>query len=1180
MLPTLQDGRSYLPIGTTLLFDNKDYYRISGNPIGCGGTGILYPIVSLNDSVENETSIFVLKEYYPIHAERMNTGEIVISNNHFKGQLDNEKNISCKIFESSSSVTPVLKVYHQAIITVSGEEQNICNDYALMERLDQKAVVLSNIIIEKQPLWVYVHIIGKLLAALSGIHDAGFLHLDIKGNNIFLRDWDSSEILNSSATFIDFGSTLPLKETGETAPVKTRDLFTTEGFAAPECRDTKQNYVALTRSADLYSVGCLLLYMILGHKNTFNSLTFMRGSSSYISKREADRLGCSNVGRNEINRILNRALKVDPSERYQTAQEMLVDVRRLERLLSPSPDPLDLVDWEAFIAFSDEDDLEENARKIQRAIECYRIPPQIKRSYGVKRIGRVYTPQTDASSRSDETDHRESIIKNSRVLIVLLSKTSASNQAVMRDISKFLENHSLEKVLFVRTDECDMENEIPSLLRGRFMVDGVRLKFVEAITQPADLREITRRKINQELHRVIAPMIGCSPDELIEREKQYRKKRILISVAVTAMLLVLLSMSVIKVYYSTQKKLAAENVMMTDAAATLFQEGDRSGAVRQLLAVLPSKDNKRPYYPAAEQAMVDYLHPYYKSEIFNSYVLVRGTVIEMDKAFSNHFSLSADGDTVFSWCEYGEDSIPSYGVVKAYNAYNGNLKWKIEVEGDINSCISLEDGTILVDSSKTGVHAFSSTGTEKWVYNKGDTYFASYGHVNAVGEKSLLVEDSYLLYTDGDSYTYGTDYSLISLTGGELIHDIEHPNLPGYAYFGIEGYWEPNDNRYNAAVAFSEDDNILAILWYGKSEDDMYSYILTIDDIRHNTRKTITLSEQHSIPSDGFVSTTSNGNLQCTLVQFNSEESETTLALQMNSYTTDGALVQHNECNYECPCSGSLREGLMLDDDTLMLNLDYGIAAIDAIKCKDIYFIPSDHSVLSITDVSNKLEGAYAVYALLADGRFVLLSRDGKWEPYFYERDIGKMLATGISFTGENLTSVYSSFDCPDRIFTIYWMDFETKAEADGCYFADAPESNTWGYEVSNEGIRVYNKQSNYTLLEIADQPISASWYGKIFDVPGENAVLLCVDGEYENGYYGDGYYIDTENAAVRQKIPSLCGFNPTTRDIWVWNAGYHREHLYTTEELIDLAHDYVDECSLDQIKQGYSYAWKTNADP
>lgn len=54
-MPTLQDGRSYLPTGTTLLFDNKDYYRISGHPIGYGGTGILYPIVSLNDSVENET---------------------------------------------------------------------------------------------------------------------------------------------------------------------------------------------------------------------------------------------------------------------------------------------------------------------------------------------------------------------------------------------------------------------------------------------------------------------------------------------------------------------------------------------------------------------------------------------------------------------------------------------------------------------------------------------------------------------------------------------------------------------------------------------------------------------------------------------------------------------------------------------------------------------------------------------------------------------------------------------------------------------------------------------------------------------------------------------------------------------------------------------------------------------
>lgn len=167
----------------------------------------------------------------------------------------------------------------------------------------------------------------------------------------------------------------------------------------------------------------------------------------------------------------------------------------------------------------------------------------------------------------------------------------------------------------------------------------------------------------------------------------------------------------------------------------------------------------------------------------------------------------------------------------------------------------------------------------------------------------------------------------------------------------------------------------------------------------------------------------------------------------------------------------------MLDDDTLMLNLNYGVVAIDAIECKGIYFIPSDYQVLSITDVSHRLKGAYVIYALLADDRFVLLSRDGKWEPYFYERDIGKMLAAGISFTREDLTSVYRSSNDPDRVYTMYWIDFETKAEADDHYFADTPESNTWGYEVSNEGIRVYNKQSNETLLEIADQSIAASWY-------------------------------------------------------------------------------------------------------
>ena len=80
----MADERVFLPVGTTVEFDNGDVYRITGEPIGYGGGSILYPAQKLlqqNGILQLDGIVYVLKECYPAASDyrctRAQNGEII-----------------------------------------------------------------------------------------------------------------------------------------------------------------------------------------------------------------------------------------------------------------------------------------------------------------------------------------------------------------------------------------------------------------------------------------------------------------------------------------------------------------------------------------------------------------------------------------------------------------------------------------------------------------------------------------------------------------------------------------------------------------------------------------------------------------------------------------------------------------------------------------------------------------------------------------------------------------------------------------------------------------------------------------------------------------------------------------------------------------------------------------------
>lgn len=120
-----------------------------------------------------------------------------------------------------------------------------------------------------------------LCDALKSIHQAGIIHKDITPNNILITE-------DHKLKLIDFGIARVPSTQNDT------EILGTRGFVAPEVRSDLPS----TYTADLYSLGCTLNYMLTGKEP--GELRF--------------------TGDSQIERILNHTVCIDPKDRYRNVR--------------------------------------------------------------------------------------------------------------------------------------------------------------------------------------------------------------------------------------------------------------------------------------------------------------------------------------------------------------------------------------------------------------------------------------------------------------------------------------------------------------------------------------------------------------------------------------------------------------------------------------------------------------------------------------------------------------------------------------------------------------------------------------------------------------------------------------------------------------------------------------------
>jgi serine/threonine protein kinase len=182
-----------------------------------------------------------------------------------------------------------------------------------------------------------IDISAQVVAALDAAHEAKIVHRDIKPENIMVRRRDGV------VKVLDFGlAKLTEKTAGQSArqsdsAVNTELLVRTMpgtvmgtiSYMSPE----QAQGLSVDERTDLWSTGVLIYEMVAG-RVPFAGVTSSHTVVEILEKEPAPlaKPGARKVPA-ELERIVSKTLAKNPDERYQTAKDMLIDLRTLKKQL-------------------------------------------------------------------------------------------------------------------------------------------------------------------------------------------------------------------------------------------------------------------------------------------------------------------------------------------------------------------------------------------------------------------------------------------------------------------------------------------------------------------------------------------------------------------------------------------------------------------------------------------------------------------------------------------------------------------------------------------------------------------------------------------------------------------------------------------------------------------------------
>lgn len=309
----MSDRRNGLSRGTELVMTDGLHITIN-EEIGRGASCIVYD-ASYTDSMVSEHRVR-LKECYPVYVEmeRNENGILLPKENEMerfkeaKARFRSayQKNVEVKntlgLVNSTSNASGIYEK-NDTLYSVLNFDEGI--DYSKHEDLSLKEVC---------------EYIKAIATVIQKYHDKGYLHLDIKPENVFVIPETREHVL-----LFDFDSVTTTQEIKDNLCYR---LSYSDGFSAPEL--VRGRIEQIGTQTDIYSLGALLFYKIFNRKPTLREgalgATFDYSMMKYCDNCYSPKLY------QELTKVFQKSLATSTISRWKEVSSFIDSLVRIIEL--------------------------------------------------------------------------------------------------------------------------------------------------------------------------------------------------------------------------------------------------------------------------------------------------------------------------------------------------------------------------------------------------------------------------------------------------------------------------------------------------------------------------------------------------------------------------------------------------------------------------------------------------------------------------------------------------------------------------------------------------------------------------------------------------------------------------------------------------------------------------------
>ncbi len=376
--------------------------------------------------------------------------------------------------------------------------------------------------------------------------------------------------------------------------------------------------------------------------------------------------------------------------------------------------------YAAFISYRHKPLDKEAAERIQKKIENYVVPKELREKAGGKKLGLVFRDEDELPASSSLTDSIYYALDHSRFLIVICTPDLPKSKWCEQEIHYFLKTHDRDHILAVLTDGDPAESFSPYLLHtfdADGNITGDREPLAANIAGPN--HTIDRKVFRKEVVRLFAALIGCPFDELWQRERRAWTNRLLsaagVALAVMAVFLGVVLNRNARIREQNEKiteqndRIEEQNrtlqtqlsSVLVDTGRTKLEAFDVKGALADALDAVSSEDPAI-YDHRALKLLADAQNAYQSGELSAEIVYEQNTDITQ--------LLASDDESVLILKDRA-------GVIRGLDADTYDVLWEIRT-GDARSFVYAENlGGRLIYQSLSGVYCHSlKDGSVVWAY--------------------------------------------------------------------------------------------------------------------------------------------------------------------------------------------------------------------------------------------------------------------------------------------------------------------------------------------------------------------------------------------------------------------------------------------------------------------------------